>query len=79
MVLALLSVAAPGHSQTPEPPATEASGAGENIAWPTEGWQIRPLDEDTRSRPAFQELESYLSRRTSTSRREAACAPMASW
>jgi CubicO group peptidase (beta-lactamase class C family) len=60
VVLALLSVAAPVHSQTPEPPATEASGAGENIAWPTEGWQIRPLDEEARARPAFEELESYL-------------------
>jgi CubicO group peptidase (beta-lactamase class C family) len=60
VVLALLSVAAPGHSQTPEPPATEAPGAGESIAWPTEGWQVRPLDEATRSRPAFQELQNYL-------------------
>ena len=41
-------------------PVFVCAGAGESIAWPTEGWQVRPLHEDARARPAFQELESYL-------------------
>jgi CubicO group peptidase (beta-lactamase class C family) len=34
--------------------------AEEAIAWPTEGWRVRPLDEEARSRPAVAELERYL-------------------
>lgn len=63
-MLALL-VAATGHGQTPDRVAGDASGVGsggteESIAWPTAGWWVRLLDDETRSRPAFRELEGYL-------------------
>jgi hypothetical protein len=49
-------MAAPGHGHTSFEPAGEAA----SIAWPTEVWRVRPLDEATRSRQAFQKLEGYL-------------------
>ena len=64
-MLALLVAAGGAHGQTPDLSAADAPGVEsgeteEGIAWPTEGWQVRPLDEKARSRAAFQELESYL-------------------
>jgi CubicO group peptidase (beta-lactamase class C family) len=55
-LVALLCMAAPGHGQTPAEPTAEAA----SMAWPTEGWRVRPLDEATRTRPAFLALENYL-------------------
>ena len=40
--------------------SADSENAEETIAWPTESWRMRALDEAARSRPAFQELERYL-------------------
>lgn len=52
LIGALIGIAGAAHAQT----APEA----DEIAWPTEGWKLRPLDGEAGNRPAFRALEEYL-------------------